>query len=78
MIEENCGRDTRYELVGFRHRKKDAYTKIDVNEKRERNKDETKEKPEQMKKLVWLALAAEANFHNICLLSTSRTCVETS
>ena len=52
MIEENCGRDTRYELVGFRHRKNDAYTKIDVNEKRERNKDETKEKPEKRDKGV--------------------------
>ena len=33
-----------------------------------------------LKKLVWPALAAEANFRNICLLSTStsRTCVETS
>ena len=29
-----------------------------------------------LKKLVWPALAAEANFRNICLLSTSRTCVE--
>ena len=31
-----------------------------------------------LKKLVWPALAAEANFRNICLLGTSRTCVETS
>ena len=38
--------------MGFRHRKKDAYTKIDVNEKRERDKDETKEKPEKRDKGV--------------------------
>ena len=31
-----------------------------------------------LKKLVWPALAAEANYRIICLLSTSRTCVETS
>ena len=31
-----------------------------------------------LKKLVWLASAAEANFRNICPLSTSRACVETS
>ena len=31
-----------------------------------------------LKKLVWPGLAAEANFRNICLLGTSRTCVETS
>ena len=30
------------------------------------------------KKLVWPGLAAEAKFGNICLLGTSRTCVETS
>ena len=28
-----------------------------------------------LKKLVWPALAAEANFRNICLLGTFRTCV---
>ena len=28
--------------------------------------------------MVWPALAAEANFPNICLLGTFRTCVETS
>ena len=32
----------------------------------------------QLKNLVWPGLAAEANFRNICLLGTSRTCVETS
>ena len=52
MIEENCERETRYELVSLRHRKKDAYTKIDVNETRVRNKDETKEKPEKKDKGV--------------------------
>ena len=31
-----------------------------------------------LKKLVWPGLAAEANFRNICLLGTFRTCVETS
>ena len=31
-----------------------------------------------LKKLVWPALAAEANFLNICLLGTFRTGVETS
>ena len=31
-----------------------------------------------LKKLLWPGLAAEANFRNICLLGTSRTCVETS
>ena len=31
-----------------------------------------------LKKLVWPALAAEANFRNNCLLGTFRTCVETS
>ena len=31
-----------------------------------------------IEKQVFPALAAEANFRNICLLSTSRTCVETS
>ena len=31
-----------------------------------------------LKKLVWPALAAEANFRNICMLGTFRTCVETS
>ena len=28
-----------------------------------------------LKKLIWLGLAAEAIFRNICLLSTSRPCV---
>ena len=31
-----------------------------------------------LKNLVWPALTADANFRNICLLSTSRTCLETS
>ena len=31
-----------------------------------------------LKKLVWPALVAEANFRNTCLLGTFRTCVETS
>ena len=31
-----------------------------------------------LKKLFWPALAAEANFPNICLLGTFRTCVETT
>ena len=31
-----------------------------------------------MKNLIWPALAAEANFRNICLLLTFRKCVETS
>ena len=30
-----------------------------------------------LKKWVWAALVAEANFRNICTLSTSRACVET-
>ena len=33
--------------MSLRHRKKDANTKIDGNEKRGRNKDEKEEKPEK-------------------------------
>ena len=31
-----------------------------------------------LEKLVWPALAADANFRNMCLLGTFRTCVKTS